>query len=126
MLTAPAPLRRFTREDAERTLPLVQRIARDLIADFVAWRNAVEALELLGAGAPSPEEAARVTGLEREAQRLAADIDHCRAELAGLGLTCLDVAHGVVVFPSDADAGAPAGWVWQPGEPTVRPFRGPA
>lgn len=42
-----AELRLFTREAAERTLPLVRRIVADLQEEYPAWREAVGRFELL-------------------------------------------------------------------------------
>ncbi len=41
----------FTRAEAERTLPLVSRIVRDLMAEYPLWRRAVARYELLTGGA---------------------------------------------------------------------------
>ena len=55
--------RLFTREEAERTLPLVRRIVQDLMLEHPEWRRAISHYELLAAGAvadkgESPEVAA--------------------------------------------------------------------
>jgi hypothetical protein len=41
----------FTLAEAERTLPLVRRIAQDLTAEYPAWRAAVGRFEILTGGA---------------------------------------------------------------------------
>src|SRR5262249_2980717 len=41
----------FTVEEAERTLPLVRRIVRDLTVEYPAWREAVAQFEILTGGA---------------------------------------------------------------------------
>lgn len=41
----------FTLEEAERTLPLVRRIVRDLTVEYPAWREAVARYEVLTGGA---------------------------------------------------------------------------
>ncbi|HET7600326.1 MAG TPA: DUF2203 domain-containing protein [Gemmatimonadales bacterium] len=41
----------FTLEEAERTLPLVQRIVTDLLVEYPRWRAAVSRFELLTGGA---------------------------------------------------------------------------
>ena len=40
----------FTLDEAERTLPLVQRIVQDLTAEYPVWRAAVARFELLTGG----------------------------------------------------------------------------
>ena len=41
----------FTLEEAERTLPLVRRIVRDLTIEYPAWREAVSRFEIMTGGA---------------------------------------------------------------------------
>ena len=41
----------FTLDEAERTLPLVQRIVQDLTGEYPAWRAAVARFEMLTGGA---------------------------------------------------------------------------
>ncbi len=40
----------FTVDEAQRTLPLLRRIVRDLIQEYARWRTAVGRYELLAAG----------------------------------------------------------------------------
>ena len=47
--------RLFTREEAERTLPLVGRIVQDLMLEHPEWRRAISHYELLVAGAMASE-----------------------------------------------------------------------
>jgi hypothetical protein len=44
-------VRIFTLDEAERTLPLVSRIVRDLQADYPRWREAVARYEVVTGGA---------------------------------------------------------------------------
>lgn len=81
-------------------LPLVSRIARDIVDDYAAWRAAVREAEALSAAAPSTADAARLQLVQRDAQRLAADLDACRAELAALGVECTGHGEGLVDFPA--------------------------
>ena len=54
MTVTTAP-RLFTRDEAERTLPLIRRIVADLMAEHPAWRRAISNYEILAAGAVADE-----------------------------------------------------------------------
>lgn len=115
-----APTRRwFTVELADRMLPLVSRIARDIRADHVAWEAAVREAEALSAGVPSAADAERLRRAQRDAQRLAADLDACRAELAALGVECTSFADGHLAFPARR-GDTEIRLSWRPGESAVR------
>jgi hypothetical protein len=108
----------FTVERANRMLPLVRRIVADLVGDYHRWRETVDAFELLAASSRADADDARVVTLQRDAQRLAADIEHYLAELAALGVECKSFEEGLVDFPGEVD-GEPACLCWKLGEPSV-------
>ena len=95
------PPTHFTVEQANRMLPLVRRIAADIVRDYRSWQDAVAAFEFAStastASAPDPH----ALQLQRDAQRLAADIEGYVRELAALGLECksLDLARDVMHRP---------------------------
>ncbi len=109
----------FSVDDANRMLPLVRRIAADISHDYLAWQDTLRAAETLAAGTPSEGDTARLRALHAEAQRLAADLDACLAELAALGLECKGYADGLVDFPSMRD-GVEVRLCWRIGEPAVQ------
>jgi hypothetical protein len=113
-----APPTHFSVEQANRMLPLVRRIAADIVRDYRSWQDAVAAFELAAststAAAPDP----RALVLQREAQRLAADIDGYGRELAALGIECKSPDLGLIDFPGEV-AGEPAYLCWKLGEPAV-------
>lgn len=109
----------FTVAEADRMLPLVRRIAEDIANDYAAWQRTLRAAEALAAGTPSPDDAAQLRAMHAEAQRLAADLEHCLAELAALGVECKGYADGLVDFPAWRD-GVEVRLCWRLGEPAVR------
>ena len=106
----------YTPELANRALPLVRRIVEDLVRDYQRWRERVQDYE--GAASATAPDAAIVDALQRDVQRLAAEIQGCIGELAALGIECKGLEQGLVDFPGEID-GAPAYLCWQLGEDAV-------
>jgi hypothetical protein len=108
----------FTVEHANRMLPLVQRIVRDIVEGYAQWQGLVRDFEVATArsvaGAPDPE----ADRLQREAQRVAADIEACQDELQRLGVEFKGYEQGLVDFPAEKD-GRAIFLCWQLGEPAV-------
>jgi hypothetical protein len=93
--------RLFTREEAERTLPLVRRIVADLMAEHPAWRRAISSYEILAAGAVADEgETAEIRTARLGAERLAAQIDSYLKELEQIGCMFQGFEEGLVDFRS--------------------------
>jgi len=99
-------------------LPLVRRIAQDIVDQYSRWRETVTAFEVAAAGAQStlPGEA---ESLQREAQALAKEIDRYLEELAELGVEAKGLDLGLVDFPGEID-GRRVYLCWRVGEPTVQ------
>jgi hypothetical protein len=115
----PSPMtRRFTVEDANRTLPLVSRIVRDILEHYREWHQTVEAFEVANVqsrpGRPLPEAEA----LQLRAQSLAQDIQTFLGELAELGVEFKGFEKGLVDFPGEID-GRPINLCWSYGETAV-------
>jgi hypothetical protein len=108
----------FTVEQANRMLPLVRRIAADIVRDYRRWQDAVAAFEVATAASTAEAPDARAAELQRDAQRYAADIDGYVRELAALGIECKSFDLGLVDFPGEVD-GVPAYLCWKLGEPEV-------
>ena len=109
----------FTLADANRTLPLVSRIVRDLVARYPAWRALVEEFELLTssqrADAPDP----RVAQLERQVTALAREIDCYIHEVTELGAEVRNpLDSGLVDFPGTHD-GRSIFFCWKLGEEAI-------
>jgi len=109
----------FTLADANRTLPLVSRIVRDLVARYPDWRALVEEFELLTssqrADAPDP----RVAQLERQVTALAREIDGYIQEVTELGAEVRNpLDSGLIDFPGTHD-GRSIFFCWKLGEEAI-------
>lgn len=108
----------FTVAQANRTLPLVRRIVEDIVRDYARWREKVDAFEAEVARAQPGEVGPDAARLEREAQKLAEDIDRCLAELGELGIAFKGFDTGLVDFPGEVE-GRRVCLCWRLGEPLV-------
>ncbi len=104
----------YTLDAANKTLPLVRRIVDDLSHRYADWQDALSKFEYAttrsSADAPDPE----ADVLEQAAKKLAVEIDGYVAELAELGIECIDFATGLIEFP-----GEEAPFLWQRGDAVV-------
>lgn len=110
---------RFTLEMANRMLPLVSRIVRDVLEHYRLWQQAVESFEMATALARADQPSAEADALQRRAQQLATDIQGFLAELTSLGVEFKGFELGLVDFPGEID-GQPILWCWKYGEPAVQ------
>jgi hypothetical protein len=93
--------RLFTREEAERTLPLVQRIVRDLMLEHPAWRRAVARYELLaGTTKPGAAESAELVAAQHDVEAHASRIEGYLGELQQVGCVFKGFEEGLVDFYS--------------------------
>ncbi len=110
--------RKFTLDEANRMLPLVSRIVRDIIEYYREWQRTVEAFEIAAtlsrAERPTPEAEA----LQHKAQELAREIQGFVGELQQLGLEFKGFELGLVDFPADVEGRAIC-WCWKHGEGAV-------
>jgi hypothetical protein len=91
--------RLFSREEAERTLPLVQRIVRDLMLEHPAWRRAVARYELLaGTTRPGEAESADLVAAQHDVEAHASRIEACLGELQQVGCVFKGFEDGLVDF----------------------------
>lgn len=113
------PRRHFTEQEANATLPFVERVVRDIVADYSAWKDALERYELAIAGATvqtgEPIEAAR---LRLHVDDLAERIEGFIAELEQVGCALKEFEDGVVNFPARVDDREVA-LSWRLGESSV-------
>lgn len=106
----------YTAAHANRALPLVRRIVADLVVHYGQWEAAVREVDLA-----SHDNVLENTESERwqaEAQRLAAEIDHCVRELSELGVEARSLDTGLVDFPGTLD-GRDVYFCWALGEDAV-------
>jgi hypothetical protein len=109
----------FTLPEAERTLPLVQRIVRDVMLEYAAWRRAVGRYEVEVAGLTSEEdEPAAVAALRAEVQASAARLDGYLAELQQVGCVFKGFEEGLVDFCALRDDRL-VFLCWRYGEPRI-------
>jgi hypothetical protein len=91
----------WTPAEATAALPLVRRIADDLVGAYRRWQQAVEAFEYAVAGssavAPNPE----AERLMSDTEKLAEEVEGFRRELARLDVRVAHPAHGLIAFRSE-------------------------
>ena len=112
-------MKRFTVEEANKTLPLVRRIVEDVVHQHRIWREKILELDLVASSNRADEPRGRAQQLEEEAQTLAIEIDGYQRELEQLGIQLKDRRIGLVDFPSEI-AGKPVLLCWRLGEPEVQ------
>lgn len=115
------PKRLFTVDEANRTLPLVQRIARDVVAAFGRAKQARDQLEdRLGrtGGSLDAQYSDEVMALQDTFQQAQQDLLGFAGELDQLGVLLKGVDVGLVDFPAKID-GKVVFLCWKLGEPAV-------
>jgi hypothetical protein len=109
----------FTLAGANKTLPLVSRIARDLVARYPAWRELVDEYELMTSSQRVDEPDPRVAQLERQVTALAREIDGYVRELSELGAEVrIPYDSGLVDFPGTHE-GRAIFFCWLLGEESI-------
>ncbi|MFZ5624552.1 MAG: DUF2203 domain-containing protein [Gemmatimonadota bacterium] len=112
-------IRIFTRDEAERTLPLVRRIVRDLMQAYARWRSAVERYELVAAEAhPEFGEPPELRAAQAAVDACAVEIDGYLRELDQVGCLFKGFDQGLVDFYSLRDDRL-VFLCWQYGEDTI-------
>ena len=98
-----AATRTFTVDQANRMLPLVRRIVRDIVDAHRAWSGAVKAYENAATWTRADSQATQLAPLEKEVHRLAAEIEGYLGELRELGVDFKGFEQGLVDFPGERD-----------------------
>ena len=111
--------KKFSLDEANRMLPLVSRIVRDIIDHYREWQRTVEAFEIAATLSRSEKPTPEAEALQHRAQELARDIQGFVGELSRLGLEFKGFELGLVDFPADVE-GRNICWCWKHGEATVR------
>ncbi len=109
----------FTVAQANKTLPLVQRIVADILEDYGAWRDLMRQFELLSADetgetGESEEQVTLRTQVDDAAHRINSYMD----ELAQIGCVFKGFEQGLVDFHSKRDD-RDVLLCWKHGEPAV-------
>lgn len=116
-MSTPATQVLWTAEKANRALPLVRRIADDLVRTYGEWRALLERFEVASAGNDAlthPD----AEPLQKQIQRAAADIQGFIDELDELGVECKALDSGLFDFPAERD-GRVVYLCWRHGERAV-------
>jgi hypothetical protein len=112
-------MKRFTVEEANKTLPLVRRIVEDVVRQHRVWREKILELDLVASSSRAEESRTRAQELEEDAQSIAREIDGYQRELEQLGIQLKDRKIGLVDFPSEL-GGKSVLLCWRLGEPEVQ------
>ena len=109
----------FTLADANRTLPLISRIVRDLVARYPAWRELVDEYELMSSRQRVDDPDPELEELERRVTALAREIDGYIHEVTELGAEVrAPYDSGLVDFPGIHES-RPIFFCWRLGEETI-------
>jgi hypothetical protein len=109
----------FSVDEANQTIPLVSRIAEDIIRDYRGLRERSERYRELRAEQVRDEGLEeRLNHLKREMGALQDQIDDFVRELAEIGCEMKDLELGLVDFPAEMD-GRRVFLCWQPGEERI-------
>lgn len=108
----------WTEELANRALPLVRRIADDIVTHYAEWRSLVEQFEVAVGDANIETPNSEADRLAFEVQRVAAEIDGFVKELEEIGVECKSMEIGLFDFRSERD-GRPVYLCWMRGEDRV-------
>ena len=95
--------RTFTVEQANRMLPLVRRIVRDIVDAHQAWQKALQAYENAATWTRADSPSGHVTALENDVRRLAAEIEGYLVELRELSVDFKGFEQGLVDFPGERE-----------------------
>lgn len=101
-MTGPQTIALWTAERANRALPLVRRIADDIVRTYAQWRTLVAKFEVVSIGVTLAA-TAEAERLQREVQRAASDIEDFVQELTELGVECKSIESGLFDFPCERD-----------------------
>lgn len=111
--------RTFTLDEANRTLPLVSRVVRDVVEQYVALTPAQEELEKhKGQESATPDLQGRIAELERAIEERVALINGYLVEINQVGCELKDFRTGLVDFPAWHD-GRLVFLCWRLGEEQV-------
>lgn len=113
-----AATKTFTVEQANRMLPLVRRIVRDIVESHRAWSKAVQSYETAATWTRADSPSSQLSSLESEVKRLAVEIEGYLGELRDLGVDFKGFEQGLVDFPGERD-GRPICLCWKLDEDDV-------
>ena len=98
-----AATRTFTVEQANKMLPLVRRIVRDIVDAHGRWLLAVKSYENAATWTRADSPSGHITALENDVRKLAAEIESYLVELRELGVDFKGFEQGLVDFPGERE-----------------------
>ena len=107
----------FTLEQANRTLPLVKRVVRDLVNEYALWKERMRRYEMLSATG-STEETEEQRATRRDAQEVAERISGYVEELSAVGCLLKGFDDGLIDFYGKRH-GDDVFWCWKLGESRI-------
>lgn len=109
----------FSRDEANRTLPLVQRIVQDIVDDYERWKESLGQYELAAAHQrPEEGESPEAVALREQVDLIAQHINGYIAELEQIGCVLKGFDDGLVDFRGTLE-GRDVWLCWRLGEPDV-------
>lgn len=94
----------FTRDEANRTLPLVRRIVQDIVEEYGRWKESLAQYELAaGAQRAGEPESAEAMALREQVDEIARTINGYIAELEQVGCVLKGFDDGLVDFRARFD-----------------------
>jgi hypothetical protein len=113
------PHKFFTLSEANRTLPLVERVVRDIASYYPTWKDLVSRYELIAAAArPDWGESREQLGLKAQIDDIARKINACLVELEQVGCEFKGFEEGLVDFHGRLDDREIL-WCWKLGEERI-------
>lgn len=109
----------FTRDEANRTLPLVRRIVQDIVDDYGRWKESLGRYELAAAHQrPEAGESPEAVALRQEVDAVAQRINGYIAELEQIGCVLKGFDGGLVDFRGQLE-GRDVWLCWRLGEAEI-------
>lgn len=94
----------FTRDEANRTLPLVRRIVQDIVDEYGRWKDTLARYEVAAASQPPGEsEASDAVALREQVDEIARIINGYIGELEQVGCVLKGFDDGLVDFRARLD-----------------------
>jgi hypothetical protein len=110
------PIKYFSLDEANRTLPYVRRVVTDIVEEYQAWRDSIRRYELIAAASRSDVgETNEQVALRQEVDTIARRINGFIQELARVGCVFKGFEPGLVDFYSQLN-GRDIFLCWQLGE----------
>ncbi len=120
-LTVGKKRERFTVAEADRTLPLVSRIAEDIVRQY----GRLEGVQTQRKALPRRGDPAEASRLEQEATVIVDRLNGLMAELVAIGCKLKDLQAGLIDFPSRRN-GSDILLCWKLGEPRLAYWHDPS